>query len=87
VLKTSPPPIFDPRTLQPVASHYTDYAIQAHKVFGYKRRYNNFWQVKKKARFIFLQNFLIKLRRKNEGFNKLRVVVELTSRWEVEVAR
>jgi hypothetical protein len=30
VLKISPPPGFDPRTVQPVASRYTDYAIPAH---------------------------------------------------------
>jgi hypothetical protein len=30
VLKISPPPGFDPRTAQPVASRYTDYAIPAH---------------------------------------------------------
>ena len=29
VRKISPPPGFDPRTLQPVASHYTDWAIPA----------------------------------------------------------
>ena len=28
--KISPPPGFDPRTVQPVASSYTDYAIPAH---------------------------------------------------------
>ena len=27
--KTSPPPGFDPRTVQPVASRYTDWAIPA----------------------------------------------------------
>jgi hypothetical protein len=31
VQKTSPPPAFDPRTIQPVASRYTDWAITAHK--------------------------------------------------------
>jgi hypothetical protein len=30
VLKVSPPPGFDPRTVQHVASRYTDYAIPAH---------------------------------------------------------
>ena len=30
VLKISPPPGFDPRTVQPVASRYTDWAIPAH---------------------------------------------------------
>ena len=30
VRKTSPPPGFDPRTVQPVASRYTNYAIPAH---------------------------------------------------------
>ena len=30
VRKTSPPPGFDPRTVQPVASRYTDWAIPAH---------------------------------------------------------
>jgi hypothetical protein len=33
VLKISPPPGFDPRTVQLVASLYTDYAIPAHSVF------------------------------------------------------
>ena len=28
--KILPPPVFDPRTFQPVASRYTDYAILAH---------------------------------------------------------
>ena len=32
VLKISPPPGFDPRTVQLVASRYTDYAIPAHKM-------------------------------------------------------
>jgi hypothetical protein len=31
VLKISPPPGFDPRTVQLVESCYTDYAITAHK--------------------------------------------------------
>jgi hypothetical protein len=31
VLKISPPPGLDPRTVQPVASRYTDYAIPAHR--------------------------------------------------------
>jgi hypothetical protein len=30
VRKTSPPPGFDPRTVQPVASRYTDWAVPAH---------------------------------------------------------
>jgi hypothetical protein len=30
VRKISPPPVFDPRTIQPVASRYTEYAITAH---------------------------------------------------------
>jgi len=30
VLKISPPPAFDPRTVQPVASRYTDYATRLH---------------------------------------------------------
>jgi hypothetical protein len=33
VRKISPPPGFDPRTVQPVASHYTDWAIPAHMYF------------------------------------------------------
>ena len=36
VRKISPPPEFDPRTVQPVASRYIDYAIQAlHHFSGY----------------------------------------------------
>ena len=34
VRKISPPPGFDPRTVQPVGSRYTDYAIPAHSVDG-----------------------------------------------------
>jgi hypothetical protein len=30
--KSRPPPGFDPRTVQPVASRYTDYAIPAHRL-------------------------------------------------------
>jgi hypothetical protein len=33
VLKTSPPPGFDPRTVQLIASRYTDYAIPAHTMY------------------------------------------------------
>jgi hypothetical protein len=33
VRKISPPPGFDPRTVQPVASRYTDWAIPAHSLF------------------------------------------------------
>jgi len=29
---TPPPPGFDPRTTQPVASHYTDWATAAHDI-------------------------------------------------------
>jgi hypothetical protein len=32
VLKISPPPGFDPQTIQPVASRYTNYAILAHNL-------------------------------------------------------
>ena len=35
VRKTSPPPGFDPRTVQPVASNYTDWAIPAHYIYIY----------------------------------------------------
>ena len=31
VRKISPPPEYDPRAVQPVASHYTNWAIPAHK--------------------------------------------------------
>jgi hypothetical protein len=34
VRKISPPPGFDPRTVQPVASRYIDYTIPAHSVNG-----------------------------------------------------
>jgi len=33
VRKISPPPVFDPRTVQPVESRYTDWAIAAHLHF------------------------------------------------------
>ena len=33
VPKISPPPEFDPRTVQPVPSHYTDCAVPAHSIF------------------------------------------------------
>ena len=32
--KISPPPGFDPRTVPPVASRYTDYAIPAHTIYS-----------------------------------------------------
>ena len=32
--KTSPSPGLDPRTVQPVASRYTDYAIPAHGIYN-----------------------------------------------------
>jgi hypothetical protein len=32
VRKISPPPGFDPRSVQPVASGYTDWAIRAHRI-------------------------------------------------------
>jgi hypothetical protein len=35
VLKISPPTGFDPRTVQPVASRYTDCDIPAHIVYSY----------------------------------------------------
>ena len=35
VQKISPPPGFDLRTVQPVASHYTDYTILAARIGGY----------------------------------------------------
>jgi hypothetical protein len=34
VRKISPPPAFDPRTVQPVTSRCTDYAIPAHPLTG-----------------------------------------------------
>ena len=34
--KISPPPEYDPRTVQPVASRYTDWAIPAHKQLYYR---------------------------------------------------
>jgi hypothetical protein len=33
VQKISPAPEFDPRTVQPVASHYTDWAIPARTIY------------------------------------------------------
>jgi len=35
--KSSPPPGFDPRTVQPVASRYTDWAILAHESQGQRK--------------------------------------------------
>jgi hypothetical protein len=35
--KISPPPGFDPRTAQPIASRYTDGAIPAHHKFGIRK--------------------------------------------------
>jgi hypothetical protein len=39
VQKISPPPRFDPRTVQPVESRYTDWAIPAHSECVYQKRY------------------------------------------------
>ena len=38
--KISPPPGFDPRTVQPVTSRYTDLAIPAHSISVYR---GNVW--------------------------------------------
>ena len=35
VRKISPPPVFEPRTVQPVASLYTDWAIPARQILFY----------------------------------------------------
>jgi hypothetical protein len=35
VRKISPPPGFDPRTVQPVASSYTDWAMSTHLKYTY----------------------------------------------------
>jgi hypothetical protein len=40
VRKPSPPPGFDPWTVQPLANHYTDYTIPAHKVNKIKTTFN-----------------------------------------------
>ena len=37
--KISPPPGFEPRTIQPIASRYTDWAILAHYIFGFWFKY------------------------------------------------
>ena len=43
VRKISPPPGFDPWTIQPVASRYTGYAIPAHTVLSLRNKiYTNF---------------------------------------------
>ena len=70
VRKISPPPGFDPRTLQPVASRYTDWAIPAHnirscdmkcfKLFVSIRRYDStyhpsFFRVVNAGRHIYRQ--------------------------------
>ena len=41
VWKISTPPGFDPRTVQPVARRYTDYAIPAHEYVGYSSILHN----------------------------------------------
>jgi hypothetical protein len=42
VRKILPPPGFDPRTVQPVASRYTDWAIPAHKYWkGFQQNLQN----------------------------------------------
>jgi hypothetical protein len=49
VRKISPQTGLDPRTVQPVASRYTDRAILAHKQCTYKRSRNNFCRGKAKS--------------------------------------
>jgi hypothetical protein len=36
--RPAPQPVFDPRTFQPVASRYTDYAIPVHKYNKNKKK-------------------------------------------------
>jgi hypothetical protein len=40
VQKISSPLGFDPRTVQPIASHYTDYAIPVYGEYTTRRKYN-----------------------------------------------
>jgi hypothetical protein len=40
--KISPPPGFDPRTVQPVASCYTDWATPAHPLFTYVLNFRDY---------------------------------------------
>jgi hypothetical protein len=47
VLKISSQPVFDPRTVQPVASRYTDWAIPAHGFFSYRSQFLNPYQFPK----------------------------------------
>jgi hypothetical protein len=42
--KSRPPPGFDPRTVQPVASRYTDYAIPAHLIYSNLNFLEKFWK-------------------------------------------
>jgi len=44
VQKTLPPPGFDLRAIQPIASHYTDYAILADVTLSILKFYNHFPQ-------------------------------------------
>ena len=73
VRNISPPPGFDPRTVQPVASRYTDWATQPTWITV---QYVIYWNVNcmfwKKNHigifFIFLKNFLLQCKRKRSHF-------------------
>jgi len=39
--KITPPPVFDPRTVQPITSRYSDYAIPAHKEPIFHEKYDS----------------------------------------------
>jgi hypothetical protein len=66
VRKISPPPGFDPRTVQPVANRYTDWAIPAHIYIGVKKRTDVETKTDKTLKYIKIptrtirQHYLIK---------------------------
>ena len=54
VRKISPPPRFDPRTVQPVASRYTNWATRPTFVFFFLLCPKNIWNWPGKCRFSFV---------------------------------
>jgi hypothetical protein len=54
--KISPPPGFDPRTVQPVAIHYVDYAIPAHTMLSLRNKICTNFERLWKRDFIVIRN-------------------------------
>jgi hypothetical protein len=75
VRKNSPPPEFDPRTVQPVASRYTDWAIPApfYRHTQFLKIFNEYTQV---YFLVFLKYFIYLINARNMEYTTSFCVVQ-----------